>query len=80
MVWFGTYGAVIGYEGASLPTGQARFTIIDNKSLGLNEETGYLHVRSIYEDSKGDLWIGNNGIGVLRYDGDTTINFSASRR
>ena len=69
MLWFGTYGAVVGYDGAS-------FTIIDDKSLGLNEETGYLHIRSIFEDSKGNLWIGNNGIGVLLYDGDTTINFS----
>ncbi len=70
MVWFGTYNAVFGYNGTA-------FTIIDNKSLGLNETTGYLHVRSIFEDSKGKLWIGNNGIGVLQYDGDTTINFSA---
>jgi len=28
------------------------------------------------EDSKGNIWIGNNGIGVLLYDGDTIINFS----
>lgn len=70
MFWFGTYGAVLGFDGSS-------FTTIDNKSLGLNKETGYLHIRSIYEDSKGNLWIGNNGIGVLHYDGDSTINFSA---
>ncbi len=69
MVWFGTYSAVIGYDGTS-------FTVIDNKTLGLNEEKGYLHIRSIFEDSKGNLWIGNNGIGVLLYDGDSTINFS----
>lgn len=68
-VWFGTYGAVFGYDGQS-------FTIIDDKSLGRSEETGYLHVRSIFEDSKGHLWIGNNGIGVLRYDGETTHYFS----
>jgi len=68
-LWFGTYGAAIGYDGAS-------FSIINNESLGLKEETGYLHIRSIFEDSNGNLWIGNNGIGVLLYDGDTTINFS----
>lgn len=72
MVWFGTYSAVIGYDGTS-------FTIINNKKLGLTEATGYLHVRSIFEDSKGNLWIGNNGIGVLLYDGDTTINFSKAQ-
>jgi len=72
MFWFGTYGAVFGYDGE-------RFTMINNESLRLNEETGYLHVRSIYEDSKGHLWIGNNGIGVLEFNGDTTINFSGSQ-
>ena len=82
MVWFGTYSGVYGYDGKSLPNfllpnGQdkAAFTIINNKSLGFNEETG-LHVRSIFEDSKGNLWIGNNGIGVLLSNGDTIINFS----
>ncbi len=68
-VWFGTYGAVIGYNGSN-------FTIINNTSLGFNEETGYLHIRSIYEDSRGRLWIGNNGIGVLLYNNNKTINFS----
>lgn len=68
-VWFGTYVAVFGYNGES-------FTIIDNQSLGLNETTGYLHIRSIFEDSKERLWMGNNGIGVLLYDGIKTINFS----
>ena len=68
-VWFGTYGAVIGYNGI-------QFVVIDDEHLGLTEETGYLHVRSLFEDSQGNLWIGNNGIGVLLYDGDTTINFS----
>ncbi|MEL6835135.1 MAG: two-component regulator propeller domain-containing protein [Bacteroidota bacterium] len=68
-VWFGTYGAVIGYDGTS-------FTIIDDQKLGLNEETGYLHVRSIFEDSQGRLWVGNNGIGVWLHTDDRTIHFS----
>ena len=68
-VWFPTFGAVIGYDGDS-------FTVIDNTRLQLDASTGYLHVRSIFEDSQENLWIGNNGIGVLKYDGDTTINVS----
>ncbi len=71
-VWFGTYSAVIGYDGHS-------FNVIDNKRLGFNKDKGFLHVRSIFEDSKGNLWIGNNGIGVLLHDGDTTINFSMEK-
>ncbi len=68
-IWIATYAGVFGYNGKS-------FTIINDKSLGLKYETGYLHVRSILEDSKGNLWIGNNGIGVLLNHGDSTINFS----
>lgn len=72
-VWFGTYGAVIGYNGLG-------FFIIDNERLGLNEATGFLHIRSIMEDSQGNLWIGNNGIGVFKYDGEKTIHFTAQQK
>lgn len=68
-VWFGTYGAAIGYDGAS-------FTVIDGNFPGLIPAGGDLHIRSLLADSQGNLWIGNNGIGVLRYDGDSTQNFS----
>jgi len=62
MLWMANYGGVIGYDGQS-------FTYINKRGIDY-------HVRSIFEDSKGNLWIGNNGIGVLHYDGNTTINFS----
>jgi len=35
-----------------------------------------LHIRSVLADSKGRIWIGNNGIGVLLMDGDVIVNFS----
>ena len=73
IVWFGTYGALIGYNGSN-------FKIMDNEYLGLNEQTGFLHIRSIMEDSKGNLWIGNNGIGVLKYDGEKVINFTDQQK
>lgn len=76
MVWFGTYNALIGYNGK-------QFEIFTNDSLGLNGTTEYLHIRCIMEDSKGNLWIGNNsgnntvgGIGVLKYDGKDFIQFT----
>jgi len=68
-IWFGTYGAVIGYDGQD-------FTVIDDARLGFTDLTGHLHVRALFEDSRGDLWIGNNGIGVLRMKGDSIENFS----
>lgn len=69
MIWFGTYAGVFGYNGQG-------FTIINDETLGFDRNIAPLHIRSIFEDSKGRLWIGNNGIGVLLKDGDSIINFS----
>lgn len=69
MIWFGTYAGVFGYNGSD-------FTIINDETLGFDRNIEPLHIRSIFEDSKGRLWIGNNGIGVLLKDGDSIINFS----
>jgi len=69
MTWFATFTNVIGFDGEN-------FTVIDNKMLNLQKQTGVLHVRSIYEDSRGNLWIGNNGIGVFVKRGDKLIDFT----
>jgi ligand-binding sensor domain-containing protein len=69
MIWFGTYAGVFGYNGSD-------FIIINDKTLGFDRTIAPLHIRSILEDSKGRLWIGNNGIGVLLKVGDSIINFS----
>jgi ligand-binding sensor domain-containing protein len=68
-VWIATYAVVIGFDGTS-------FTIIDDESLGHTEDTGFLHARCVFEDSKGRVWIGNNGIGVVMRDGENTTNFT----
>jgi ligand-binding sensor domain-containing protein len=68
--WFGAYGALVGYNGLD-------FLIFDNKRLGLTAETGLLHIRSILGDKNGNIWIGNNGMGVLRYDGKEVVDFTA---
>lgn len=73
MIWFGTYAGVFGYNGND-------FTIINDETLGFDRKIEPLHIRSIYEDSKGRLWIGNNGIGVLLKEGDSIINFSNKHR
>ena len=69
MIWLATYAGVWEYNGSD-------FTIINDETLGLDIKNAPLHIRSILEDSKGRLWIGNNGIGVLLKEGDKTINFS----
>ncbi len=68
-LWIATYAGILAYTS----TGH---TIINDESLGYTRETGLLHIRSIFVDSKGNLWVGNNGIGVLLKSGDTMINFS----
>lgn len=68
-IWFGTYAGAFGYNGSD-------FTIINDETLGYDRKVEALHIRSIYEDSKGRLWIGNNGIGVLLKEGDSILNFS----
>src|SRR5690606_29740534 len=55
------------------------FKIITDEYLGLNGENG-LHIRSFLEDSKGNLWIANNGSGVLKHDGKETINFTTQQK
>lgn len=69
MIWFATYAGVIGYNGSS-------FTVINGETKDVKAQKGLLHVRSVFEDSKGRLWIGNNGVGVLLKEGDSIINFS----
>ncbi|WP_290478228.1 MULTISPECIES: two-component regulator propeller domain-containing protein [unclassified Leeuwenhoekiella] len=68
-IWFATYAGVFGYDGRD-------FAIINDKSMGFDRTIEQLHIRSILEDSKGRLWLGNNGIGVLLKDGDSIVNFS----
>ena len=69
MLWFGTFAGVFGYNGN-------QFTVINDETLELTKVSDKLHVRSILEDSKGRLWIGNNGIGVILKKGDSIIHFS----
>jgi ligand-binding sensor domain-containing protein len=49
--------------------------IFDSEKLNLKKNE-LLHIRSVLADSKGRIWIGNNGIGVLLKESETTINFS----
>ena len=61
-VWLATYEAVFGFDGQT-------FTTIDGPRMGLREDGERPHVRCVFEDSTGRLWIGNNSIGVIMIDG-----------
>lgn len=68
-IWIATYDAVFGFDGVS-------FTTIDGARMGLREGEGVPHVRCVFEDSRGRLWIGNNGVGVVVVDGDATYGLA----
>lgn len=67
-VWIATYAALFNYDGKMV-------NIFDKEKLNLKDNER-LHIRSVLADSKGRIWIGNNGIGVLLMEGNSIINFS----
>ncbi len=67
-VWIATYAALFNYDGKLI-------NYFDYEKLNLKEDD-FLHIRSVLADSKGRIWIGNNGIGVLLMEGGSIINFS----
>lgn len=71
--WFGTYKALIGYNGTG-------FTILNDEYFGLTNEKRGLHIRGFIQDRKGNLWIANNGSGVMVYDGKEAINFTEKQK
>lgn len=67
-VWMATYSALFHYDGKIT-------NVFDNKNLELKDDE-ILHIRSVLADSKGRIWIGNNGIGVILKKGDAITHFS----
>lgn len=67
-VWIATYSALFNYDGNIIKA-------YGHKNLNL-KHNDYLHIRSVLADSKGRIWIGNNGIGVLLMEDEVIINFS----
>lgn len=67
-IWIATYAALFTFDGKSIK-------LFDKSKFDLKEQE-VLHIRSVLADSKGRIWIGNNGIGVLLMEHDKTIHFS----
>ncbi|MEG1492394.1 MAG: two-component regulator propeller domain-containing protein [Oscillospiraceae bacterium] len=58
-IWIGSYGGLIRYDG--------------NEYLNFGIQEGTLFdtgVRTLFEDSKGNLWVGTNNNGVYHYEND----------
>lgn len=67
-VWIATYTALFNFNDKTIH-------VFDSNKLTLKDGE-MLHIRSVLADSKGRIWIGNNGLGVLLIQGNSTINFS----
>ncbi|MGB5943404.1 MAG: two-component regulator propeller domain-containing protein [Leeuwenhoekiella sp.] len=67
-VWIATYSALFNYDGNVT-------NLFDHNNLKLKDNE-VLHIRSVLADSKDRIWIGNNGIGVLLKNGESTTSFS----
>ena len=68
-VWFATYNAVFGFDGTALTT-------LGDERLQRTDANGRMHCRCVFEDRRGNVWIGNNGIGVLLWDGTNVTDFT----
>lgn len=68
-LWIAYYAGVCYYDGKIMHN-------INDSTMHYDGKSKYMHVRSILEDSKGRLWIGNNGIGLQLKENDSIIHFS----
>jgi ligand-binding sensor domain-containing protein len=68
-LWIAHYAGVNYYDGKTIQ-------YINDSTEHFDGKSRYMHVRSMIEDSKGRLWIGNNGIGVQLKEKDTIVHFS----
>ena len=68
-LWIAHYSGVSYFDGNAIQ-------FISDSTMHYDGKSKYMHVRSILEDTKGRLWIGNNGIGVQLKEKDSIIHFS----
>jgi hypothetical protein len=72
-IWFGTMRAVFGFGGAEL-------SIVDRARMGRSEDPREVGIRGLLADSRGRLWLADNGYGVIVLEGDDVTHFTAKHR
>ena len=68
-VWVGTMEKAFGLKNNA-------FLSIGREEMGRKNDQRQMGIRGIFVDSKGKLWIADNGAGVFVYDGKETENFT----
>lgn len=82
-IWFGSRVVERDNPDKTGRTGDGGLSKFDGKAFTHFPEIKGLcknEVYAIYEDSKGNIWIGANGVGVYRYDGKDFTLFSKTDR
>lgn len=64
-IWAGSYTGLYRYDGTEF-----RKYRIDNRSVTVND---------MLQDKNGTIWIGTNGDGVYRFDGETFVNYDTEK-
>ena len=70
--WIGTWGGVCQYNGKEFTTFPIPYPNIETQ---INEDTKDW-ITEIKEDSKGNIWIGRDGYGASKYDGQSFTYFT----
>jgi ligand-binding sensor domain-containing protein len=82
-IWFGTRVAEKDHSDADKRTGGGGLSRYDGKTFTQYPEIEGLSkndIYAIYEDKKGNLWMGATGLGVYRYDGQSFTLYKGTDR
>jgi ligand-binding sensor domain-containing protein len=68
-IWIGTMEKVFGFKNSN-------FITIGRAEMGRQQDEHQMGIRGIFVDSRGKLWIADNGAGIFVFDGTKTKNFT----
>lgn len=68
-VWFGTMNEVYGFK-------NDQFISIGREEMGRQDDERQMGIRGIFVDSKGIVWMADNGAGVFTYNNGVVENFT----
>lgn len=69
-LWFGTFEAAFGFDGES-------WDILGRIRMGRADDPLHVGIRGYHMDSRGNLWMADNGSGLYVYDGTEVLHFTA---
>lgn len=73
MLWFGTFNAAFGFNGKT-------FDVVGRERMGRTDDPRDIGIRGYHLDSRGNLWMADNGAGVYVYNGKMVVHFTAMHK